>query len=40
MILLVVLSVVSEEIGSSVNVVITILSTISMSVWRVRFASA
>ena len=40
MILLVVLSVVFEEIGSSVNVVITILSTIFTSVQRVRSASA
>ena len=40
MILLVVLSVVFEEIGNSVNVVVTILSTIFMSVRRVRSASA
>ena len=39
MILLVVLNVVFEEIGSSVNVVITILSMIFMSVQRVRSAS-
>ena len=40
MILLVVLNAVFEGIGSSVNVVVTILSTIFMSVQRVRFASA
>ena len=40
MILLVVLSAVFEEIGNSVNVAATILSTIFMSVRRVRFASA
>ena len=40
MILLVVLNVVFEEIGSSVNVVVTILSMIFMSVQRVRSASA
>ena len=40
MILLVVLNVVFEEIGSSVDVVITIPSTTFMSVRRVRFASA
>ena len=39
MILLVVLSVVFREIGSSVDVVGTILSTIFMSVPRVRSAS-
>ena len=39
MILLVVLNVVFEEIGSSVDVVVTILSTIFMSVQRVRSAS-
>ena len=39
MILLAVLNVVFEEIGSSVDVVVTILSTIFMSVWRVRSAS-
>ena len=40
MILLVVLSVMFEEIGSFVNVVVTTLSTIFTSVWRVRSASA
>ena len=40
MILLVVLSVVFEGTGSFVDVVITILSTISTSVRRVRSASA
>ena len=39
MILLVVLSVVFEEVGSFVNVVVTIPSTIFMSVRRVRSAS-
>ena len=39
MILLVVLNVMFEEIGSSVNVVVTILSMIFMSVQRVRSAS-
>ena len=39
MILLVVWNVVFEEIGSSVDVVVTILSTIFMSVQRVRSAS-
>ena len=39
MILLVVLSVVFEEIGSFVNVVVTILSMIFMNVRRVRSAS-
>ena len=39
MILLVVLSAGFEEIGNSVDVVVTILSTISMSVRRVRSAS-
>ena len=39
MILLVVLSVVFEGIGSFVNVVVTTLSMIFMSVRRVRFAS-
>ena len=40
MILLVVLNVVFEEIGSSVDVVVTILSMIFMNVRRVRSASA
>ena len=40
MILSVVLNVMFEEIGSFVNVVVTILSMIFMSVQRVRFASA
>ena len=40
MILLVVLSVVFEGIGSFVSVVVTTLSTIFMSVWRVKSASA
>ena len=40
MILLVVLSVMFEGIGNSVNIVVTILSTIFMSVQRVRSASA
>ena len=40
MILLVVLSVVFREIGSFVNVVVIILSTISMSVRRDRSVSA
>ena len=40
MTLLVVRSVVFEGIGSSVDVVVTILSMIFMSVRRVRFASA
>ena len=40
MILLVVRSVGFEEIGSSVDVVITTLSTISTSVQRVKFVSA
>ena len=40
MILWVVPSVVFEGIGSFVNIVVTILSTIFMSVQRVRFASA
>ena len=40
MILLVVLSVVFEVIGSFVNVVVTTLSMIFTSVRRVRFASA
>ena len=39
MILLVVLNVVFEGIGSSVDVVVTILSTTFMSVRRVRSAS-
>ena len=39
MILLVVRIAVFEEIGSSVDVVVTILSTIFMSVRRVRSAS-
>ena len=40
MILLVALSVVFEGIGSFVNIVVTILSTIFMNVRRVRSASA
>ena len=40
MILLVALSVVFEGIGSSVNLVVTTLSTIFMSVRRVKSASA
>ena len=40
MIRLVVLNVVFEEIGSSVDVVVTILSMIFMNVRRVRSASA
>ena len=40
MILLVVLSVVFEGVGSFVNVVVTTLSMIFMSAWRVRSASA
>ena len=39
MILWVVLSVTFEMIGSSVDVVVTILSMIFMSVWRVRSVS-
>ena len=39
MILLVVLNVVFEGIGSFVSVVVTTLTTIFMSVQRVRFAS-
>ena len=39
MILLAVRNVVFEEIGSSVDVVVTILSTISMNVRRARSAS-
>ena len=39
MILLVVLNVMFEEIGSSVDVVVTILSTTFMSVRRARSAS-
>ena len=39
MILLVVLSVMFKEIGNSVDIVITILSTIFMSVRRVKSAS-
>ena len=40
MILLVVPNVVFEETGSFVSVVVTTLSMIFMSVWRVRSASA
>ena len=40
MILLVVLNVVFGEIGSSVDIVVTILSTTFMNVQRVRCASA